>query len=54
VKGVRKEDITCPCGFGYYDESIGEFISGDLVRAGKAPPKMKKITVPEKCWKTSP
>jgi hypothetical protein len=45
------EDITCPCGYGYYSMKTGEFISGDLVRAGKAPPKdADRITVPEKCW----
>lgn len=51
VTGVRKEDITCPCGYGYYSKRTGEFISGDLVRAGKAPPKdAEEITVPERCW----
>jgi hypothetical protein len=32
------KDVTCACGFGYYT-LYGEWISGEDVRAGKAPPK---------------
>jgi len=52
VTGMRLEDITCACGYGYYDLETGEFISGDLVRAGYSEPKRsKKVKVPKECFK---
>jgi hypothetical protein len=52
VTGMRLEDITCACGHGYYDLDTGEFISGDLVRAGYPKPKpSREVAVPKKCFK---
>jgi hypothetical protein len=52
VTGMRLEDITCACGYGYYDLETGEFISGDLVRAGYSAPKhSKRVEVPKECFK---
>ncbi|KEF54169.1 uncharacterized protein A1O9_09964 [Exophiala aquamarina CBS 119918] len=35
----RLGEITCPCGYGYYDFIKREFIEGSLVRSGRAPTK---------------
>lgn len=31
------EEVTCPCGYGYWDKLRRTFVDGSLVRAGKAP-----------------
>jgi hypothetical protein len=48
VDGAKKEEITCPCGFGYYDRN-GEFVPGSLVRAGKKPTRAEYIAHVEAC-----
>jgi hypothetical protein len=48
VDGAKKEEITCPCGFGYYDRN-GEFVPGSLVRAGKKPTRAEYVAHVEAC-----
>ena len=42
VEGAAKEEITCPCGFGYYDRN-GDFVPGSLVREGTKPTRAEYI-----------
>jgi len=48
VDGAKKEEITCPCGFGYYDRN-GDFVPGSLVREGKKPTRAEYIAHVEAC-----
>jgi hypothetical protein len=48
VDGAEKEEITCPCGFGYYDRN-GDFVPGSLVREGKKPTRAEYIAHVEAC-----
>lgn len=42
---VDLSTVTCPCGFGYYKPD-GTWISGDIVRAGRAPTKSGSMLTP--------
>jgi hypothetical protein len=48
VDGAEKEEITCPCGFGYYDRN-GDFVPGSLVREGKKPTRAEYRAHVEAC-----
>jgi hypothetical protein len=48
IDGAKKEEITCPCGFGYYDRN-GDFVPGSLVREGKKPTRAEYIAHVETC-----
>jgi hypothetical protein len=48
VDGAEKEEITCPCGFGYYDRK-GDFVPGSLVREGKKPTRAEYRAHVEAC-----
>jgi len=40
-QGVPLEEVTCPCGHGYWDVFQERFVDGDQIRKGKAPPREK-------------
>ena len=48
-EGSRISEITCPCGFGYYDRIKHEFVPGALVRDGKAPSREEYVAHVRQC-----
>jgi hypothetical protein len=40
---VQLDKVTCPCGRGYWDIWRAAFVSGDEIRAKKAPPKEEYV-----------
>lgn len=48
--GVRLEKVTCPCGHGYWDIWKAAFVSGDEIRAKKAPPKEEYVARVERAF----
>src|SRR5271169_2856497 len=47
-EGATLEEITCPCGYGYYDK-WEKFINGSLVREGKAPSRAEYVAHVRQC-----
>jgi hypothetical protein len=39
TRGVRLDEVTCPCGRGYWNVFRAIFITGDMIRDGIAPPR---------------
>jgi hypothetical protein len=48
-EGARLEEITCRCGFGYYDVRQKKFVEGSLVREGRAPSREQYVAHVRQC-----
>lgn len=40
---MQLDEVTCPCGLGYWNVWKAAFVSGDEIRAGQAPPKEEYV-----------
>lgn len=49
AEGGRLSEITCPCGFGYYNRQTNEFILGSLVWDGRAPSREEYVAHVRRC-----
>jgi hypothetical protein len=45
------DEITCPCGYGYYNKVDHRFVPGSLVRSGQAPSRADYVTHVRQCLK---
>lgn len=41
--GQPLQEVTCPCGRGYWDVWKVAFVTGDMIRSGHAPPKEEHV-----------